>query len=302
MASKSKPSDTTSNAGAGALAEVNDTGTAMSLPSFMQGDEQGKDSIDSSDLIIPRVALMQGISPAVMAGLAENGEFYHTINEVGMGSKIDVVPILHRRQWTLWRPLHQGGGVIARASDGMHWDEDFDVEVAPYKDFPKKVVRYAAKKGDVVSRDIGLGKWGSADPENADAGPAATLSHILLMCSLQHLDMGPFIVFLQKSSERAAKMLLTKIKMDTKTPIYGQVYTMSKVDAQNAASQEYNQYGFKRNGWVPSEELYRQFAEMHQMYKTTQFRTNDEDAQHEGGEAPSGGAGAGAPDTGDDSY
>lgn len=290
MASKSKSPDTTSNAVTEASAGVN---SAVALPDFMKGDDQGKDSIDSSDLIIPRVALMQGISPAVMAGLAENGEFYHTINEVGLGSSLDIVPILHRRQWTLWRPLHQGGGVIARASDGMHWDTDFDVEVAPYKDFPKKLVRYAAKKGDVVSRDVGLGAWGSADPENADAGPAATLSHILLMCSLQHLDVGPFIVFLQKSSEKAAKMLLTKIKMDTKTPIYGQVYTMSGTQAQNSAQQEYNQYGFKRNGWVPSEELYLQFKEMHEAYKVTQFRTNDEDAQTEGGEAPAGGAGGG---------
>lgn len=300
MASKSKSSDTTSNAVVEASAGVN---SAVALPDFMRGDDQGKDSIDSSDLIIPRVALMQGISPAVMAGQAENGEFYHTINEEGMGSVLRVVPILHRRQWTLWRPLHEGGGVIARASDGMHWDEDFDVEVAPYKDMPKKKVRYTAKAGDVVSRDIGLGKWGSADPENPDAGPAATLSHILLFCSLEHLDMGPFVVFLQKSSERAAKMLLTKIKMDTKTPIYGQVYEMSKVNAQNNAGQEYNQYAFKRNGWVPSEELYRQFLEMHQMYKTTQFRTNDEDAQHEeglgGGESAPGG---GASDSADDSY
>lgn len=300
MTSKSKSSATTSNAVAEASAGANNT--ALTLPDFMRGDDQGKDSIDSSDLIIPRVALMQGISPAVMAGNAENGEFYHTINEVGMGILLQVVPILHRRQWTLWRPLHQGGGVIARASDGAHWDNDFDVEVAPYKDFPKKVVRYSAKAGDVVSRDVGLGKWGSADPENPDSGPAATLSHILLMCSLEHIDMGPFVVFLQKSSERAAKMLLTKIKMDTQTPIYGQVYKMSGTQAQNNAGQEYNQYAFQRDGWVPSEELYLKFKEMHEMYKTTQFRTNDDDAQTEGGDAPAGGAGGSTADSENDSY
>jgi hypothetical protein len=221
-----------------------------------------------------------------------------------MGTKLRVVPILYRRQWTLWRPLHQGGGVIARASDGMHWDTDFDVEVAPYKDFPKKLVRYAAKKGDVVSREIGLGKWGSADPENADAGPAATLSHILLMCSLEHLDMGPFVVFLQKSSEKAARLLLSKIKVDTKTPIYGQVYEMTGVSASNSANQEYNQYSFKRDGWVPNEELYRHFLDMHQTYKVTQFRTNDEDADAEtmNGDGAVGGGAAGGADSGDDQY
>lgn len=272
----------------------------MVMPDFMKGDDLGKDSIDASDLIIPRVALMQGISPAVMSGNAQNGEFYHTVNECGMGDVLNVVPILHRRQWTLWRPLHEGGGVIARASDGLHWDQDFDVEVAPYKDMPKKKVRYRAKAGDVVSRDVGLGKWGSADPDNPDSGPAATLSHVFLFCSLEHIDIGPFVVFLQKSSERAAKMLLTKIKMDTKTPIYGQVYEMSSITSQNNAGQEYNQYVFKRNGWVPNEGLYRHFLELHQMYKATQFRTNDEDAQHE--EVLTEGIGPSESSDGDDKY
>lgn len=268
----------------------------------MKGADSGKDSYDASDLIIPRVALMQGISPAVMSGEAENGHFYHTINEVDLGDSLRVTPLVHRKQWTLWMPLHMGGGVIARASDGAHWDADFDVQVAPYKDMPKKLVRYAAKKGDLVSREVGLGAWGSADPENEDSGPAATLSHIFLFRALDHLDLGPFVVFLQRSSERAAKMLLTKIQID-KAPIYGQVYVMGHSTESNKANQEYNQYTFRKDGYVPDEALFREFGEEHTLYKTTSFRTNDEDAQAEGGDAGAGDApSGGAADNKDDSY
>lgn len=262
----------------------------------------GKDSYDATDLIIPRVALMQGISPAVMSGEAENAHFWHTINEVDLGDRLRVVPILHRKQWTLWNPLHMGGGVIARASDGKTWDTDFDVQVAPYKEFPKKLVRYTARKGDPVSRDVGLGKWGSADPENEDSGPAATLSHIVLFRALDHLDLGPFIVFLQRSSESVAKQLLTKLQID-KAPIFGQVYEMSATQQTNGAGQEYNQYKFSKAGYVPSQEMFSEFEAEHVLYKGTSFRTNDEDAQGEdAGNGAAAGGGAAAPDNKDDSY
>lgn len=268
----------------------------------MQGEQaKGKDSYEASDLIIPRVALSQGISPQVMQGLCDNGNFWHTINEEDLGDELEVAVLLHRKQWTLWRPLHEGGGVIARASDGKHWDADFDVEVAPYKEMPKKKVRYSAKKGDVVSREVGLGRWGTMDPENEDSGPAATLSHIFLMRALRRMDLGPFVVFLQKSSESVARQLLTKIQLSQAPAIYGTVYLMGHKSAQNSAAQEYNQYSFAASGFVGDEATYRQLEQEHELYKGTSFRTNDEDAQEDGG--PSGsGAGAGAPDNSDDKY
>lgn len=266
----------------------------------MQDAESGKESIDVTDLVIPRVALMQGISPAVMAGQAENAHFFHTINEIDLGETLRVVPLLHRRQWTLWNPLHMGGGVVARATDGYHWDTDIDVQIAPYKDIPKKVVNYVAKKGDLVSRDAGLGKWGSMDPENSDSGPAATLSHIILFRALDYLDLGPFAMFFQRSSEPVARQFLTKISID-KAPIFGQQYIVGSKTASNSAGQEYNQYTFTKDGWVPDENLFREFENEHKVYKGTTFRTNDEDAQADEGDTGSGGK-AGASDTKDDSY
>lgn len=266
----------------------------------MQNADSGKDNIDTADLIIPRVALLQGISPPVMAGLGENGHFWHTINEVDLGDELRVVPLLYRKQYTLWNPLHMGGGVVARSTDGKHWDSDFDVQIAPYKDFPKKLVRYAAKKGDPVGRDIGLGAWGSMDPENPDSGPAATLSHVILFRALDHMHLGPFVVFLQRSAEPVGRQLATKIKLDN-APICGQVYRMGRKSASNSANQEYNQYTFTKDGYVDSEALFLKLQEESQMFRTTNFRTNDEDADADeagAGAAPAGGSA----DSKDDSY
>lgn len=272
------------------------------VPSFMQGAEKADTGFDVADLIIPRVALMQGISPPVMAGMVENGHLWHTIMEQDLGSEIDVVPILYRKQYTLWNPLHAGGGVLARSTDGATWDADFDVKVPIYKDFPKKMIHYAAKKGDPVGSKVGLGMWGSADPENADSGPAATVSHVFMMRSLQHFDLGPFIVFLQRSSERVAKDLMTKIKLvqdgSLKVPMYGQVYRLTSAGAQNNAGQDYNQYKFIPNGFIPDQGMFELLMKEHAEYKGARFRTNDEDAQEGGGA----GSDKGAPDDKDDKY
>lgn len=267
----------------------------------MKGSASGKSSFDASDLIIPRVALMQGISPPVMQGLVENAHFWHTINEEDLGTQLQVVCLVHRKQWTIWRPLHEGGGVIARASDGKTWDSDFSVEVAPYKDMPKKKVTYAGKKGDVVSREVGLGRWGTVDPDNEDSGPAATLSHIFLFRALDHMEVGPFIVFCQKTAEKVAKQLLTKINLADTVPIYGQVFTMGSVVDSNPAGQDYNQYTFRKNGFIQGEELFRSLEKQHAMYDETAFRTNDEDAQAEDSTAGDKG-GPAAPDTSGDKY
>lgn len=268
----------------------------------MQSDaNDGKESIESGDLIVPRVTLLQGISPPVMQGLAQNGTFWHTINEESLGDAIRVVVVHHSKRYTLWNPLHLGGGVIARASDGKHWDTDFDVEISPYKDRPKHKVRYSAKKGDPVGRDVGLGRWGTTDPENEDSGPAATLSHVFVCRALDMMGIGPFVVFMQRSSEPVARQLLTKVQLDN-APLYGQVYKMSSRVMSNAASQEYNQYTFIKDGYVPSQELYEEFKLNNTQFSSMTVKTND-DVQDEVERAASTDTGSSdAGDKGDDKY
>lgn len=302
MASKNSSSNLPANTASAGLPAT----SKANVPAFMQGAEKGMGDVDAEDLIIPRVALMQGISPPVMAGQVEQAHFWHTIMEEDLGTSLRIVPILRRKQYTLWMPLHSGGGIIARASDGRHWDSDFDVQVAPYKDFPKRMVRYTAKAGDLVGREHGLGKWGSADPENPDSGPAATVSHVFLVRAIDHMDLGPFIVYLQRSSEGVARDLMTKIKFledGSNVPMYGQVYNMTSETAQNDAGQEYNKYKFARlpgdEQYVQDEALFKLLMSEHHSYKGLKFRTNDEDAQDDSGGA---GAGGGSPDSKDDAY
>jgi len=267
---------------------------------MQQDAADGKENIDQSDLITPRVALMQAISPEVVEGKASSGDFWHTINEVVLGTTLRLVVVHHSKRYTMWRPRHAGGGIIARATDGRHWDTDFKESFAPYKDRPKYVVEYEAKKGDLVSKDAGLGRWGTLDPDNEDSAPAATLSHVLVCVALDHMELGPFVVYLQRSAEGVGRQLMTKVKLD-KAPIYGQVYVMgSRVQPSDGG--DFNNYTFTKDGYVMEEELYAELKSMNAMFTEMGVKTNEE-APEDVSDANGGeGGGNNAKDGADDKY
>jgi hypothetical protein len=226
----------------------------------MQDDARmGKDNISTEDMIVPRVALMQAIHSEVQEGKAEAGHFFHTVMEEDLGAEVRLIVIHHSKRYTLWRPRHEGGGVLARASDGVNWDQSGEFEISPYKDRPKYRVKLST--GRKVGPDSGLGRWGTLDPENPDSPPAATLTHVFVCVDADNIDRGPFVVLLQRSAMKVAKGLLSKINIDS-APIFGQVYRMSS-RSESSASGDFNQYTFAKDGHVETAEMYNFLKEQH---------------------------------------
>lgn len=233
----------------------------------------GKESIQKDDLIIPRVALTAAISPAVVDGLCVAGHFFHAVTEQDLGPEMRIVSLLHQRRYTLWKPRWQGGGILARASNGRTWDipnQIFD-GIQPDKARPKYLVKW--ETGERVGRDEGLGAWGTSDPENEDSAPAATLAHVLLCVNIDDPDMGPFAIFLQRSAEPVGKQLLTKIDLD-RAPIFGQIYRMGSKNAKNASGDDFFQYTFTKDGYVNADQ-YEEFKALHMSYKEGAFKVDD---------------------------
>lgn len=264
--------------------------TNNALPAFMQADADaraGKENIDTSDMIVPRIALTQALSEQVEQGLVAPGNFWHTILEESFGPEIDDLVIVHHsKRYVLWSPRHMGGGILARASDGKRWDEQFrgmKFTVRPSKDRPRYEVEWVIGDNMEVGRDVGLGAWGTSDPGNdkddgnPDSPPAATLTHVLVCISLSRPEMGPFTVLLQRTAERVAKDLLTKINLDS-APIYGQVYKMS-VKTDTGDSGDYYNYKFTKNGHVSTEAEYEAAKKWHEMFVATGVKTDEGEAE-----------------------
>jgi hypothetical protein len=277
---------------------------ASNVPAFMRdkaGD--GKENIDRGDLVIPRVALMQSVHKEVEEGKAEAGSFYHTILEEELGQDIPDLVIVHiSKRYTLWNPRHAGGGILARADNGREWNEPFqnkEFEVQPDKGRKNYKVKW--NTGTKVGRDIGLGMWGTSDPANEDSPPAATLTYVLVCFIMSRMDLGPFVILLQRSAEPVGKNLLTKVKLDANAPLYGQVYKLGQ-KVQGSPSGDFFQYTFAKNGYVPDEQLFTSLEEQFKQFDAMAFKyddAEDDPAQGASGDNGSGGAVGG---TGGDQY
>jgi hypothetical protein len=243
-------------------------------------------------MVIPRVALMQSTHTEVEEGKTRAGRFWHTVLEEDLGESIDdLVVIHHSKRWTLWKPRHEGGGLLARASDGRRWDAAFrgmEFEIQPDKARPRHRVKWKIEADGLVNRDEGLGRWGTSDPENPDSQPAATLSHVLVCVRMSQVGMGPFVVLLQRTSEKVGKDLLTKINLDP-APIYGQVYRMS-AKQDSGPSGDFYKYNFTKNGHVPDEALFNKLEEMHERFEAQGVKYDDSRDAGEGAADATGGA------------
>jgi len=107
------------------------------------GAGRGSEEVGAEDLIIPRVEIIQALSPArkktdaaYIEG-AEEGMLFNTLTRELYGERIAVVPVAFHKEWIVWKTRKAGGGfrgafpsaAEARARAQELIDEGEDVEV-----------------------------------------------------------------------------------------------------------------------------------------------------------------------------
>lgn len=98
----------------GALATKKDN----ALPEYMRhdGPSHGNENVGAEDLIIPRLEIVQAMSPcldpsngAYIEG-AKVGDIYNSVTRWVYGQRVLVVPVLFKKEWLVWRARAKGGG------------------------------------------------------------------------------------------------------------------------------------------------------------------------------------------------
>lgn len=110
-ADKGKPGGAVQKApGPGAMAEVPDY-----LKEAM-GSHRGTEEVTTADIIIPRLEIVQSLSPcrkkddaAYIEG-AEEGGVYNTVTRQLFEDNVTVVPVYFKREYQIWRDRKKGGG------------------------------------------------------------------------------------------------------------------------------------------------------------------------------------------------
>lgn len=265
---------------------------AMAVPDFMKGQAgAGLESLNAQDIETPRIKLIQSSSPEVEEyDDAKPGVFWHTGINASLGKSLEVVAVFFEKRALLWRPRHDGGGILARSNDLKTWSAPgSEFTVKPLKDNPKTVVWKIPTNGSVQAS--GLLEWGSSIPGDANSKPAATLMYNYVLAVPDDLDIPPGVLTLQNSGSRMAKKLNQKLKL-ARAPIYGIKLLMESFQESNSEGQKFYNVKFSPAGFVQNEELFLFLQSSHEALrdmglKMADVENEDEDEERTSAEGDS---------------
>ena len=227
------------------------------LPAFLQNNAPVvvEDNFDQSDVVLPRIKLLQGVSPEIEAyDEAKNGHFWHSALDISLGTEFRFVIADRRKKYLLQAPLADGQGILARSDDAKKWDQlgEWTVKFKGRKD----PVKWAITDLDVAKS--GLADWGSQFPDDKDSPPAATLFYDYLVYLPDYPDMGMVVMSLARSAiKKAKKGLNDKVAMQGQRgrPMQALIFTAKSVD-DSADGQDFKNWQFSASGFVQDPELF----------------------------------------------
>lgn len=87
------------------------------LPAWLDpNSNRGSEEVTANDMILPRIDVLQAISPQVKKSDpkyiegAEQGLIFNTLSGELYGSEITIVPVVFRREFIVWQDRKSGGG------------------------------------------------------------------------------------------------------------------------------------------------------------------------------------------------
>lgn len=213
------------------------TKTNEGLPAHLQQYAKARiGNVDSSDRIIPRIKLIQAISPELQDfPEAKAGQFWHTIAQENIGPTIKAIPVIIRKSYVLWAPRNDDRGILARAMDGVHWDPaDAEFRVKP-KNSPNEIIYRTAK----TVAESKLDQFGTSIPGDPNSAPAASLTYQMMWYLVDRPELSPSVIINTRSSIKPMQSLLSRI--DSK-PVahYAQVYDIGTVQQKGAEGPYFN--------------------------------------------------------------
>lgn len=261
------------------------------LPAFLQGHANApEDNFDNSDIILPRIKLLQGTSPEVEAyDHAKTGMFWHSGLDVSLGDTFRFVVADRRKKYLLQAPLTDGQGILARSDDAKTWDRTGKWQVR-FKG-RKEPVTWEIKSLDVAKS--GLTEWGTQFADDENSPPAATLFYDYLIYLPDFPEMGMVVMSVARSAiKKAKKGLNDKIAMQGQQgrPMQGLIFSAKSVD-DSADGQDFKNWQFMSAGFVQSAELFEQLRSYRGALSNAKIADEGDDAARDADHAADDGEG-----------
>ena len=231
-------------------------GVELEMPEWMKGmedDTRGSEEVGKDDLVLPRLAIVQAISPeldendaAYIEG-AKSGMLFNTLTRELM-TEILVIPIKFEKPYLLWRDRKKGGG------------------------FGGQFATMEEAEDAVLSKEV---------PEEWDIVDTPTN-----LCIAIPPDGKPYEIAipLPKSKAKVSRNWNSMIRL-AGGPRFGRVYKITSVDDKNAAGDKYKNFKVEMAGF-PSKELFKKAEELFELFSAGDYGVDYSD--QEGGEEEAG--------------
>lgn len=215
------------------------------VPAFLQGKVgadvkgRGSEGVGADDLVIPRLEIIQDLSPArkkqdpaYIEG-AEEGMMYNNVTRRLYSETVLLVPVFFRKEWLIWKDRNAGGGF-----------------------------RGAFPTEQAAQHEIAHGDHDDAkDLEAID-----TPQHFCLLVDPIKGTCEEIVVSMSRSKAKVSRTWNSLIRMNGGDS-FSRLYRMGVVAAKNAKNQDFFNFDIKNGGFV-NEVIYKKAEELYSAIKS----------------------------------
>ncbi len=92
----------------------------LNLPAERMQSAKGTAPLEEEDRLIPRLKIMQPLSPEVDEGIAKPGELVNSISKKVYGKTLPIIPIVWWKSRVYWAKREDGGEILCSAKDAVN--------------------------------------------------------------------------------------------------------------------------------------------------------------------------------------
>lgn len=216
---------------------------------------EGMENMRPGDLLVPRLVLMQGLSPQVVEGEKVAGEVLNSLTAELILEKNAIkefVPVYHYLEWIKWDDRETGGGIQARSLDP-------EGELAQMA--MRQVKRTNSKGNEVL---------------------VVTEYHNFIVLFPDDKQPIPHVISCAKTNIKKGKKLLGLARFRGRYPLFAGKYTVQAILERNSKNQTYYVFEFTNAGWA-SKENYKEYEKLYTTLKEAYQQrrlVSDQEVEH----------------------
>lgn len=214
---------------------------------------RGSENVKAEDLVIPRLELVQDLSPcrkkadpAYIEG-AEEGMLYNNVTRQLYGTGVLVVPVYFRKEWLIWKDRKQGGGFRGA--------------------FPNK----EAAEAHIETLE---------DGEHCEA--IDTAQHFCLLIQPEKGRVEEIVISMSRSKMKVSRKWNSLIRMDGGDS-FARVYRITAGPEKNSKNQDYYNISVAMAGF-PTEAIYARAEKLYEQIKSGSVAINRDFDDQTGGD------------------